>query len=143
MTLASGIPDGASVLIDTNPLIYHLEGNPLAERFAPIFAAVDRGRIRAMVTPITVAEVVTGPLKAGKEALAQRYLQLLTANRGWTLFPIDADLALLSARLRLKYRLKLPDALQLGAALQSGCYAIVSHDRDFSRVTDIPILGLG
>lgn len=142
MTLASGIPDGASVLIDTNPLIYHLEGNPLAERFAPVFSAVDRGRIQAVVTPITVAEVVTGPLKAGKEALAQRYHQLLTANRGWTLIAIDAEIALMAARLRLKYRLKLPDALQLGAALHAGCHAIISHDRDFSRVTDIPILGL-
>lgn len=142
MTLASGIPDGASILIDTNPLIYHLENNPLAERFAPVFSALDRGRIRAVVTPITVAEVVTGPLKAGKEALAQRYHQLLTANRGWTLVPIDAEIAFMAARLRLKYRLKLPDALQLGAALHAGCHAIISHDRDFSRVTDIPILGL-
>lgn len=103
---------------------------------------MDRGRIRAAVTPITVAEVVTGPLRAGKEALTQRYHQLLTANRGWTLVPIDAELALMAARLRLEYRLKLPDALQLGAALHAGCHAIVSHDRDFSRVSDIPILGL-
>ncbi len=143
MTLAGSIPDGASVLIDTNPLIYHLEGSPLAARFAALFQDIDQGRVSAVVTPITLAEVVTGPLKAGKEALAQRYRQLLTANQGWTLAPIDGDLAMLAARLRLKYRLKLPDAIQLGAAIQHGCHALVSHDRDFGKVTGIPILGLG
>lgn len=142
MTLASSIPDGASVLIDTNPLIYHLEGSPLAAPFASLFQHIDQGRVSAVVTPITLAEVVTGPLKAGKEALAQRYRQLLTANQGWTLAVIDADLAVLAARLRLKYRLKLPDAIQLAAAIQHGCHALVSHDRDFGKVTDIPILGL-
>ena len=142
MTLASSIPDGASVLIDTNPLIYHLEGNPLGAPFASVFDAIDKGRILAVVTPITLAEVVTGPLKAGKDALAERYKQLLTANQGWSLTPISVEVAMLAARLRLTHRLKLPDAIQLAAAIESGCHALISHDRDFGKVTDIPILGI-
>ena len=66
MTLATQVPDGATVLIDTNPIIYLLEGNPLGEPFRSIFEAVDRGRIAALVTPITLPEGVTGPLGAGK-----------------------------------------------------------------------------
>lgn len=142
VTLVSGIPDGASVLMDTNPLIYHLEGNPLGSLFASVFAAIDQGRISAVVTPITLAEVVAGPLKAGKEALAERYKQLLTTNRGWNLALIDAEVAMLAARLRIKHHLTLPDAIQLAAAIESGCHALISHDRDFGKVTDIPILGL-
>jgi hypothetical protein len=68
VTLADQVPDGATVLIDTNPIVYLLEGNPLGAPFRPLFEAVDSGRIRALVTPITVGEVVSGPLKAGKEA---------------------------------------------------------------------------
>jgi predicted nucleic acid-binding protein len=142
MSLAAGIPDGATVLLDTNPLIYHLEGSALAEPFAPIFAAIDEGRIQAAVTPITVAELVGGPLKAGKDALAERYRQLLTANAGWTLVPMDADIAMLAARLRLRYRLTLPDAIQVASALWHGCFALVSHNRDFGAITDLPVLGL-
>ena len=63
VSLAAQVPDGATVLIDTNPIVYILEGNPLGAPFRSIFEAVDRGRIRALVTPITVAEVVSGPLK--------------------------------------------------------------------------------
>jgi hypothetical protein len=51
---------------------------------ASLFDAVDKGRIRALVTPITVAEVVSGSLKARKEALAERYRRTLTQSPGWS-----------------------------------------------------------
>jgi predicted nucleic acid-binding protein len=141
VTLADQVPDGATVLIDTNPIIYLLEDNPLGVMFRSLFEAVDRGRIRALVTPITVAEVVSGPLKARKEALAERYRRTITQNRGWSIRDIDADIAVLAARLRLRHALKLPDAIQLAAALEEGCFALVTHDRDFHAVSDMLILG--
>jgi predicted nucleic acid-binding protein len=140
--LGADIPDGATVLVDTNPIIYLFEGSPLVARFRALFADIDRGRIRALVTPITVAEIVSGPLKAGKDALAERYRRAITDNEGWTIRDIDADIAMLAARLRLQHKLKLPDALQLAAAVSEGCYALVTHDRDFASVTDLPILGM-
>jgi predicted nucleic acid-binding protein len=142
LSLADQVPDGATVLIDTNPIIYLFEGNPLASAFRSLFEAVDEGRIQAMVTPITVAEVLSGPLKSRKEALAARYQRAITQNAGWSVRVIDADIAVLAARLRLRYSLKLPDAIQLAAAVETGCYALVTHDRDFHAVTDLPILGV-
>ena len=54
---------------------------------------------------------------------------------------IDADIAVLAARLRLRHGLRLPDAIQLAVALEEGCYAVVTRDRDFSAVKDVLILG--
>jgi predicted nucleic acid-binding protein len=141
VNLGDRVPDGASVLLDTNPIIYLLEGNPLEASFRPLFEAVDSGRIRAVVTPITVAEVVSGPLRAGNEALAERYRRTITQNPGWSIRDIDAEIAVLAARLRLRHALKLPDAIQLAVALEEGCYALVTHDRDFGAVSDMLILG--
>ncbi len=141
MTLAAQVPDGGTVLIDTNPIIYILEDNPLGAPFRSIFEALDRGRIRALVTPITVAEVVTGPLRAKREALAERYRRTITQSPGWGLREIDADIAVLAARLRLRHALKLPDAFQLAVALEEGCSALVTHDRDFGTVSDLLVLG--
>jgi predicted nucleic acid-binding protein len=142
MSLAGQVPNGATVLIDTNPIIYLLEGNPLGAPFRTLFEAVDGGRIHALVTPITVAEVVSGPLKSGKEALAERYRRAITQNPGWSIREIDADVTVLAARLRLRHTLELPDAIQLAVALEAGCHALVTHDRDFKSVTDILILGM-
>jgi predicted nucleic acid-binding protein len=143
MTAAADLPDGATVLVDTNPIIYLLEGHALASKFEPVFADVDAGRIQAIVTPITLAEVMTGPLKAGNEAVAERYRRALTTNPGWTLREIDADIAILAARLRAQHRLKLPDAIQLAVALHEDCHALVTHDRDFGKVDDLLVLWPG
>lgn len=44
---------------------------------------------------------------------------------------LDADLAVLAARLRIEHRLGLPDAIQLATALSECCDALVTHDRVF------------
>jgi predicted nucleic acid-binding protein len=137
-----GLSAGARVLVDTNPLIYVLENHPLAGRFAELFAAIEAGHLIGVVTPITVAEVLAGPLKAGDDALTERYRLTLTDQGPFRALTLDAETAVFAARLRIQHRLKLPDALQVAAAVLSGCDALVTHDRDFSGVTVIPIVGL-
>jgi len=141
MNLAARIPDGATILVDTNPIIYVLEGHPLATRFEEVFADIEAGRIHALITPVTLAEVVSGPLKSGRDALAERYRDAITNAPGWSLRPINAEIAMLAARLRVRHRMKLPDAIQLASAVHQGCHALLSHDRDFGKISEIPILG--
>ena len=141
LNLAARIPDHATILVDTNPIVYVLEGHPLAARFEGVFADVESGRIHALVTPVTLAEVVSGPLKFGQDALAERYRNAITNAPGWSLCPIDADIAMLAAHLRVRHRMKLPDAIQLASAVHEGCHALLSHDRDFGKISEIPILG--
>ncbi|MFN6101357.1 MAG: hypothetical protein ACK423_06400 [Burkholderiales bacterium] len=46
----------------------------------------------------------------------------------------------MAAQLRVQYRLKLPDAVQLASALDIGAVALVTHVRDFFEVLDFPVL---
>lgn len=108
------VPVGTTVLVDTAPFIYMLEDHPtLAARFAGLFEAERRGELSIAITPVSVAEVLVGPLKAGQEGLARRYERALLT---YELVLIDAALAAQAARLRVRYRLRLPDALQRAAA---------------------------
>jgi predicted nucleic acid-binding protein len=138
------LPIGATVVVDTAPVIYLLEDNSrYLPRFLSIFRAAERREIRILVTPITVAEVLAGPIKARKEALASRYEHALREGLGWQVADLTADLAVRAARLRIRYGLKLPDAFQLAAALLHSCEALVTHDRDFGEARrEAPILGL-
>ena len=54
--------------------------------------------------------------------------------------PLAAAVASLAAQLRVQYRLKLPDAVQLASALNIGASALVTHDRDSSSVQGLPVL---
>ena len=61
----AALPAGARVLVDGAPIAYVLDGHPLSLQFAPVFAAAEAGQLELVVTPITVAEVVAGPLGHG------------------------------------------------------------------------------
>ena len=50
------------------------------------------------------------------------------------------DLAESAARMRGKYGLKLPDAIQVASALAINAVALVTHDRDFAKVRGLRIL---
>lgn len=133
-----GLTEGVTVLVDTAPWIYLLQDHPdFAPRFAPLFEAADAGRLQLALTTVTLAEVLTGPIKAGQMALAKRYE---TALGQYAVMPLTAAVASLAAQLRVQYRLKLPDAVQLATALDMGAAALVTHDRDFAGVQGLPIL---
>ena len=134
----SALPEGALLLVDSAPLIYHLEDNArFAHRFVGLFEAAAAGRVSLAITTITLAEVLSGPYKHGRDALAK---QMEAALLEHAVFPLSAAIAIEAARLRQRYRLRLPDAIQLATALEINAFALVSHDRDFSIVEDIRIL---
>ena len=134
----SGLPENALLLIDAAPIIYRLERHPtLAQRFAPVFELQTAGRVRFAVTTITVAEVLAGPFKKGDEALARRYRAVLES---WRVVELNADLAEEAARLRGPLKLKLPDAIQAASALAIYADALVTHDRDFSKITALRVI---
>lgn len=134
----AGLSDRALLLIDTAPIVYQLEGHPqYAAWFRSVFEAHAAGKVLFATTTITLAEVLTGPLIAGNEALTRRYRGLLES---WQLIDLDADIAETAARLRATLRLKLPEAVQAASALAIGAAALVTHDRDFSRLTVLRIL---
>ena len=136
--LWANLPQGASVLVDTAPWIYVLESHPqFADRFVGLFEAAAKGHVLIALSTITLAEVLTGPCKAGQTALAKRYEKALLQYR---VVDVSAPIAALAAQLRAQYRLKLPDALQLATALDMGATALVTHDRDFSQVSGLDIL---
>ena len=136
---AAALTGGALVLVDSAPIIYTLEGHErFAARFAPLFQRHALGELTLAVTTITIAEVLTGPLKAGEEALAKRYRAVLDA---WQVVDLSSDIAESAARLRGKYALKLPDAIQLASALAINADALVTHDRDFADVRGMRVLG--
>lgn len=109
----------------------------MRDTFVGLFEAAVAGNLTIALSTITLAEVLTGPFKAGQTALAKRFEKALLQ---YNVHPVSVPIASLAAQLRAQYRLKLPDAIQLATALDIGAAAFVTHDRDFSQVTGLAIL---
>ncbi len=135
-----GLPENPLVLIDSAPIIYVLEDHPeLAPVFRPVFEAHAKGLARFALTTVTLAEVLTGPLGERNEVLAERYRSTL---RSWFVVDLDPEIAESAARLRATCKLKLADAVQAASALMIGADALITHDRDFSGLRDLRVLGV-
>jgi len=135
-----GLPENALLLVDSAPIIYVLEEHTeFAPLFRPVFEAHENGLVRLAVTTVTLAEVLTGPLRNGDEVLTERYRSTL---KSWYVVDLDSEIAESAARLRASLKLKLTDSVQAASALAIGADALVTHDRDFSPVRDLRILGV-
>ncbi|HEU4617272.1 MAG TPA: PIN domain-containing protein [Gammaproteobacteria bacterium] len=133
------LPEHALLLVDTAPIVYVIEDHPVwAPIFRPVFERHEAGHVRFAITTITLAEVLTGPLRAEDEVLAERYRATL---KSWFVVDLDSDIAESAARLRANIKLKLGDAVQAASALAINADALVTHDRDFSRLKSLRIIG--
>ena len=77
------------------------------------------------------------PLRAGEEAIARRYLAVMES---WQVVDFTADIAESAARFRAALGLRTPDAIQVASAMAIGADALVTHDRDFSKVKTLLVL---
>lgn len=134
----SALPTNALLLIDSAPVIYVLENRELVERFRPLLELQRTGAIRLAITTTAIVEVLTGPYATGDEALARRYQAMFLS---WQVVPLDVPIAESAARFRASLRLKLADAIQLASAVAINADALVTHDRDFSRVKGLRVIG--
>lgn len=87
------IPDGARVLADTAPIIYVLEGNErFSKRFRWFFEGIDEGRYTCVVSTVTIAEVLVGPLKEVRPDLVAFYRDALTTAPGYEAIELTVEI---------------------------------------------------
>jgi predicted nucleic acid-binding protein len=126
---------------DTAPLIYFVERHPAyLHLMRVIIHQVDTGQIAGFSSVITLTEVLTHPKRLARKDVEKAYYDLLVNSRNFSLQPITIQIAEQAADLRARYNLRTPDALQLAAALNTGCQAFLSNDRALQRISDIQIL---
>lgn len=122
--------------VDTAPFIYFMERHPTyAPLVRTLFAAADSGAMEFVTSEVTLLEVLVAPYRAGALALADRYEALLTRGRGLRMVPLTRPLLRAAAQLRAHHGIRTPDALQLSAALATGCTSFVTNNR---RLPDLP-----
>jgi len=135
--------DSGPAALDTAIFIYFIEEDPqFLQILKPLFTAMDQGSFQAVTSALTLLEVLVAPYRAGNSPLAERYEALLTRSRGLRLVDIDRSLLRSAAQLRATVRLKPPDAIQVAAALATGCRVFLTSDRKIRTVPGLQILQL-
>jgi predicted nucleic acid-binding protein len=132
---------GQRVCIDTAPFIYFIEKHPkYLNLLHSLFIEVDAGNIDAITSTVTLLEVLVLPIKTNNLVLVEKYRDILLYSKGLTTFEILHEISELSAKLRAKYTIKTPDAIQIATGILYGANQFLTNDPSLKKITDIKVL---
>ena len=134
---------GQRICLDTAPIIYFIEENEKYRNILrPIFVEIDSGNIEAITSTITLLEVLVHPLRTGNETLAQRYREILLFSANLMTFEISHEISEMASRLRAKYSIRTPDAIQMAVGIQYGATDFLTNDPNLKKVSEIKVFVL-
>lgn len=140
-SLAESLAGVTRLALDTAPLIYLVERHPqFCEPVREVVELVEKGRLRLVTSTVTLTEVLVQPFRHAQPKLADAYRDILTNSPNVEILSIDPTIAEAAARLRALHGLKTPDAIQVAAAIEGRCQALLTNDPAMKRVPDLQVL---
>jgi predicted nucleic acid-binding protein len=129
--------------VDTAPLIYFIEDvTPYADLLHPVFDRLERHALAAVTSTITLAEILTKPLADKNFTLVDEIKFTLKTFSTLSMVAIDEKLAEVAALVRARHAIRLPDALQMAAAIQGEATLFITNDKRLKNVDGIEVLVL-
>jgi predicted nucleic acid-binding protein len=134
---AQKIKSFSLVGLDTVLFIYHFESNPkYLALTGELFTNIETGTPSGLTSTITLLEIIVRPFAMGLPEIASKYETLLVNFPNLKIADIDRDIIRRAARLRAKYGIRPPDALQAAASLVHGAGAFITNDRSLKRLNE-------
>jgi predicted nucleic acid-binding protein len=129
--------------LDTAPLIYFIEDvTPYAGLLNPVFDRLESHALGAVTSTITLAEILTKPLVDKNFTLVDEIKFTMRAFSTLSMVAIDEKLAEAAALIRARYAIRLPDALQIAAAIQGEATLFITNDKRLKKVDGVEVLVL-
>lgn len=134
---------GKRVTLDTMIFIYAFEAHPIYLSFVkPLFSEVEKGKIKAVTSTITLTECLVQPFRIKDMELVAHYKNLFHNLPHLSVIPVTEEIAEKAAWLRAQYQLKTPDAIQLATAFVSDSHVFLTNDEGLLTVKGIQVLVL-
>ena len=129
--------------LDTAPFIYYIEDvAPYTDLLDPVFTLLENDTVRAVTSTVTFAEILTKPFADKNFSLADEIKFTLKSFSSLCVSAIDEKLAEAAALIRARYMIRLPDALQLAAAIQGEATLFLTNDKKVKKLDAIQVLVL-
>ena len=134
--------NGKMVGLDTAPLIYFMEENPVyIDAVKLFFEAMEKEHFTVVTSTVTLLEVLVHPLQNNNTELSEEYRDILLNSKLLTL-DVSSSIAEQAAMLRAAHNIRTPDAIQISAALNAGATSFLTNDIRLPEITGLQILSL-
>jgi len=120
------------VIIDTNVFLSVINREePLFGPSKELLDLVDAGKVKAVVSVITIAELSTGFYLMGDDRGRREFLLHVMSSEDYKVAPVDVGVADSAGRIRAETGLRLPDSIIVSSGLKERVDLIVTHDEGF------------
>ncbi|MBN1815270.1 MAG: type II toxin-antitoxin system VapC family toxin [Anaerolineae bacterium] len=127
--------------VDTAPFIYLWERHPrYFDLSETLFRHLQNPDVQGITSIVTLIEACVLPQRQGRLDLVQAYERALLHSQQVQMLPVDAAVARQAVALRARYDVRVPDAVQIAAALEAGATAFVTNDRRLLKVQELQVL---
>ena len=117
------------ILIDSSVWIYHFEGHAeFGAAAGRVIEALEDGAFHGVSSELILLELTVRPLQLGRQDVADEYELLLSYFPHLQLEPVNREILLQAANLRVRHRLRTPDAILLATGMHCGATAAVPND---------------
>jgi predicted nucleic acid-binding protein len=141
--LTSVLAGHTTIGIDTNPVIYLFEHHPrYFSLIEELFTYLKTPGVQGITSVVTLIETCVQPQREGRMDLVEVYERTLVNSQQVHMVDVDVALARRAIRLRAQYGFRVPDALQLSAALERGATLFITNDRRLRKATELQVLTL-
>ena len=128
--------------LDSMCFIYQFAAD---SQFSPLthllFELMEKKKITAVTSSVSVIETFVLPESRGDQFLLSEYEKVFLNLPGLAIVPIDWPVSRLAAKLRAQYpKIRIPDAVQLSAAMFNGCSVFVTNDVRLKQVKEIKVV---
>jgi predicted nucleic acid-binding protein len=140
--LKKDLADHKIVGVDTGVFIRHFQGDGLAELTTVVLREIQDGNCAAVVSSISLTELMVRPLQAGEDDLADLYRVLLHEMPNLEIVSVDPDIASRAAEIRAAHKTGPTESLLLATAFASGATAFITSDPGLKQVKGIKVMVL-
>ena len=133
---------GSRIAIDGAALVAFLaDVKGTGNYLTPLLHGIAQGSWQGVISSVSLARVLEGPLAQGDEVLAQRYATAFANPQLWLQMPADGALVLAAARLRRQEpQLDAIRALELATAIAAEAAVLVTDHPALAQTAQHPVL---
>ena len=126
------------IFLDTAPLIYFLnQDSPFHNSLIQIFNSLTDDGGKLITSAITCEEFLVYPYRINDQSAIKAFWTFINEGN-INVLKIDTDIATEAAKIRAEYKhFKTMDALQLAAAICSGCDLFLTNDKQLRQFDKI------
>lgn len=129
--------------LDTSILIYHLEDIlPYSNLTDSVLSNISQGKNNGVLSTIALIELLVKPYREGRADVVDSIEDFVTGLPNSIIFPVDMEISKLSAKIRGKYNLLVPDSIHIATSIINGCGLFITNDDAFKKIKEIKVLSL-